>query len=931
MKRALRTILGILAVGALVGATVAGVSALDRALTASMADLKVRGMAALEQFLGRHVTYRSISPSFLRQIVVRDLVVRPSSGGGARDLLTVRTLKVRYSLLGLLSRRDPVGSIREIRISGAALRLDLDADRDLLELVSRLASAEGRAAGLPRLRLVGSGVDVELAMPGARVTGTGLSFEAGGSGERFGVSLRGAVEGRMETGPWFSSTLKARGSVSRDFDAADATVRILTLDTPVASARPQTLQASWADGRLAVTKIEDRVPVDLTLVVALPSGDVTATVRAEGFRADQLVRPAGDMARFEPWLAAPVSGSASLTWRPADGSISYAGDLAVDLVDQLPIMPDVHVAAAFSGDRQRVTFRNLLAASPRGSLEFIGDVLLANLWPEGIFTVSNLSDLGAGSGDSTVTVERLEGSLSLDGAHVQLGQVHLDRLRAEIAPGTSGLKFDVTASFADAPEGDLLHATGELVTASPRSLSLSANLVAAPPDQVYHLATGAGELSWQETQLRDLLSLICVDATVALWTDFDRLVVNSPQLTVISRADPRTRFSTVFTMDQSSIFLSGFTGTWAGLTVAGDASAKIAADGSARFGADARFKDIPYALAGSWSARDGLFVEGSYGLSVALVTTPGGTSTLRARAEHLPLPTTGGVWYPSFDAAGEVDRSGGWNIAGRLDVPGLGVDRSAAAGLEVAFDATPRRITLRSVRYADTVSVLEGGGIVDFRSPFDPFAAGFLSALDAEYTLDLKTAATAEKYSLRGTAAGGALDARIGFTSSPLRRFGSFAVRGEVSGTGRIGGNVRRTRGLRQHFPRQRHARHRSHRGHLGRAAGRPEARGGEPLGVVSRPPAVGALRAPRHRGGIDRAGGPLPGPVLPRPGHPGRRPAGSGGPRGAEGCRGGAVRQAVHRPARPVRHPGCRGALHVVGHAPADRRWTPLPRRGAG
>jgi len=152
LRRSLRFALGFLATGALFAATVLGVSAVDRALAMRMAELKVRGMAALEQFLGRRVDYGSISPSVLRHIVVRDLVVHSRDGSGG-DLLTVRTLKVRYSLLGLLASRDPVGALREIRISGAALRLDLDADRDLLDLVSRISSSGARTAALPASRL----------------------------------------------------------------------------------------------------------------------------------------------------------------------------------------------------------------------------------------------------------------------------------------------------------------------------------------------------------------------------------------------------------------------------------------------------------------------------------------------------------------------------------------------------------------------------------------------------------------------------------------------------------------------------------------------------------------------------------------------------------------------------------------------------------
>lgn len=784
----MRFVLAFLALGALVGATVAGVSAIDRALSARMADLKAEGIAALERLLGRRVAYRSISPSILRQIVVRDLAVA-SADGSADGLLTVRTLRIRYSLAGLLADRDPLGALREIRISGAVLRLDLEADRDLLDLVERLSSRDGGTSILPRLRLVGEAVDVDLAVPHGRLTGRSLAFEAGGAGERLEVSLRGTLAGRMDAGPWFRSALTARAAVARDFAAADATVRLLTLETPVVTARPQTFHASWDDGRLAVTKIEDRVPVDLAVVFDVASGDLTARMRAEGFRADQVARPAGGYQGLAPWFAAPVSGTAELSWRPADGSIAYKGELSADLADQLPIFRGVHVAAAFAGDRRRVSFDSLTATSPGGSLAFAGDVLLSNFWPEGTFTVTNLTGLPLGSVDTTITVERREGSLSLGGAAVRMGEVDFDLLKADLAPSASGLRFDVRASFADAAEGDLVHAAGELVTVGARRLSLSAELTGSPPDRLFHLARGAGVLTRQEAQIRALLSRLSVDATVALWTDFDRLVVTSPQLSVSSRDDPTTRLSTVFTMDRRSISLSGFAGSWQGFTVAGDASVKLADDGSARFGADLRFRDIPYSVAGSWSPRDGLALEGSYGLSAEVVAAEGGAWILRrARAERFPVPIADRVWRPTFDVSGELDPKGGWKLTGRLAVPDVDAVATAVASVEAAFEATPDRIDVRRLRYADGVSTLEGAGAVEFRSRIDPFASDIMHELAAAFRLELKAAGSAESYALAGTLAGGTLDARIAFASSPLRRFGSFGVRGELSGTGRLTG-----------------------------------------------------------------------------------------------------------------------------------------------
>ena len=784
MKRALRLALGIPALGALVVATALGVSALDRALSERMSALRAQGIAAVERLLDRRVSYGSISPSILRQIVIRDLAVRADDG---REIAVVRTLRVRYSLLGLLLGRDAVGSVREIRIAGATIALDLEADRDLFDLVARFSAPGGAASGLPRVRVVGTGVDAKLSLPGGRITTTGLSFDAGGTGDRIEVSVRGGVAGRMNGGPWFASSLSARGSVTRGFTAADATVRLLSLDTWLASARPQTLQVAWGGGRLEVTKIEDRLPVDLVVLADFPAGEVTATLRAEGFRPDQLVRPAGGLAPYAKWLAAPLSGSASVAWRPAEGTVVYQGDLTVELADQLPF-PDVRVVAVFDGDRNRIAFSSLSAASPEGMVDFVGDVLLANFWPEGILTVSDLAGLPVGQVDTTISLQRLEGRLAVEGRKVQVGQVGLERLSAMISPRPAGIAFDLSSSFVDAPAGNRLHAAGELLTTPPRRLSLSAELTGLPPDRLYHLAMGGVELPKAEAQINDLLARLTVDADVELSTDFDRLTVTSPRLTVSSRDDPQTSLTTGFALDRGNVALSGFTGTWKGLTVGGDASVKVAADGSARFNADARFKDIPYALTGTWSPRDGLFIEGSYGLSVALVTGARGSHTLHASAARLPVPTADRVWYPTFDAAGEVGANGGWQVAGSLLLPDIQGVPSGPAVLETAFEASPRRITLRRLRYTDGVAALEGGGTVDFRTPFDPFARGVLDSIAAEYRVELKAAGAAESWQVQGTAAAGALDARVSFTATPLKRLGQIALRGEVSGTATIVG-----------------------------------------------------------------------------------------------------------------------------------------------
>ncbi len=480
-------------------------------------------------------------------------------------------------------------------------------------------------------------------------------------------------------------------------------------------------------------------------------------------------------------------------------------------------------------------------------------------------------------------------------------------------------------------EGNRLHAAGELSNVLPRRLSISAELAGAPLGRLYHLLKGGGVLTAGDTRIRDLLAGLTLDATASLWTDFDRMVVTSPRLTVSARDDPQTRLSSAFTMDRGNVYLSGFTGTWRGLSIGGDASVTVGADGSARFAADARFKDIPYTITGTWSTRDGLFVEGSYGLSLALVTAADGTWTVRARASVCRCRPPTGSGTPPSTPRGRWTRRASWRFAGTLLVPDLDAVPSAPGSLEAAFDATPQRITLRRMRYADGISVLEGGGTVDFRTQFDPLVSGLPRGARRRVPLDVKAVGA------RGNLPGRWHDPRperstrgSTFASSPLKRLGSMALRGEVSGTAHDRGTVRVARGEREPLAGERHARHRPDQRRRRRCSW-PIGDSRSPTSSVSyldhRVTAWHDKPRPRFRdaGGL----GALPGDVLRRRGRRGRRAAGDAGRR--RDGRAGPFGTPLGGPALARLDPRRGSSRRAVGSEPPHGRRSPVPRRRSG
>jgi translocation and assembly module TamB len=786
----------------LIAATAFAAWEIDRLFSQRMAELKARTIAALEAKLGRRISYGAISPSIFQYIEVRDLTIY-----GAEDpedpVLTIHAIRVSYSIADLIAHREPLGALREVRILNTRIALDLDRDRDLLDLIRRLTE-KGTDQTQPevRVRLSGANVGLSLSQAGSTYSLENLFFQVDARDEAIHVAVRGGLDGRLANGFDFSSTVKVEGTVDRSLSSSDLTVRLLTLESSLVNAGAQTLQVVWKDGTLDVRKIQDRSPVVLQLTAALAKQEYTLRFQTEDMQLDRLFTLVGPLAKYENWLKTPLTSSGHVTWRAATKSLDYQLDATAYLKDQLPVH-DVSLETSLSGTERGVFFAPLRVHSPSGSLDFDGSISFDNFYPEGLLTLMNV-DAGTGERvNARLALERVPGKLNVRGSHLEVGEVTFNTFQFSLAPLAGGAAFDLSASFDGPQGGDLLSANGELHFAGPLRpgpvplaaplVTLTASLKNAPPAKLYHLAMGGGPLKREQKDLYDILSMLTVSTDLSVKTNFSTVSVTSPQVVISQRDDPGTRVAFGFAADTEHVALSGFSGTWKGFTLDGAFDGRLTPGGGVDFTTSLKFLGTAYNFAGRYAPAAGLQVTGSYGLAISAVPPRGGGLALRVQAEEFPVPIGGRLYPVSFQVHGTATRDGQWSV----DFPSILVRNipflaSNENTLAVSGRLTPSRLDLQQVTFSDTYSRLDGSASVDFQLPADVLDRKALSSATAKVSAALKTRAGDESYAATGSINGGTLAVGVQFVGSPLSRLGMSAIRGAMSGTGTLSGTIER-------------------------------------------------------------------------------------------------------------------------------------------
>jgi hypothetical protein len=417
-----------------------------------MVELRDYGIARAEARINRKIEYSSMGFSIFGSLDIRNIRVYENY---AEPVITLSRIRVSYSLWKLL-RGDLRDSISAIRIDRPRIALDKERDADLWEfLFSR------RDLSLLRLTelfadLIPLGLQVRITDGACTLADGKNRFTAENVG--LTASIQGVeadFQGRWKAGIlWADSAgrpFKAdfsgniTGELYDNFNHGLIVLTVPSIQTDLFKVRPLMVNCILGGNKIEIRKVDDMVPLDLSLGYDLESGDISGRFQAEDFLPGELVSFIGDWEGLSPWLSIRGSGAASFQMT-ARGEMSYEMDLSGGLPERNPWGIE---KASFSvkgrGDRQYVKLDYLSVHAPQGALVFSGDLGVAPFSPNGTIRISDFSLSGNDRVNGRLSVSTQGSEINLFGESLSLGSVTVFGLNVEIRQDPRGFTFAASA------------------------------------------------------------------------------------------------------------------------------------------------------------------------------------------------------------------------------------------------------------------------------------------------------------------------------------------------------------------------------------------------------------------------------------------------------------------------------------------------------
>ena len=449
----------------------------DRSVKRYVEDLKSSILHQLEVSFGVDLEYGSISPSFLRSLEIRNLVIRDRKD--PLSSIRVSSLKIRYRLFTLLSGNFWEG-IEEIVLEDAHIETS---EKALLNLQERfgeigslaIPSSEKGNEKLPRV--VGKRVHLEFSSSIGTITARDIFFSLspeGGSQVLQLVtnltyqSIKGFIFNRIQT----RMELTSRFRNLRGF--TESTVVFERTETDTFVLERQAFKVTTESKRVTIKRLEDRTPIDLTVTYDDIQKSISATVLCETFSPSSLIKPL-QSSGFETLLDVTLSGKGILTYSMDTGKLSYGGEFQ-GILPQGILQTSTFLQMEFEGSPEGVQFSELRLKNRYGTVFFKGSIPFPDLIPEGQITLENFTYPTSYPLDGSIKVARIKGGIQIEGPFLSWGKVGFHRYQAALY-ASEGSRFDfrrVEGSFSLSPtskpiqvygifpEGDLRHVLGRI-------------------------------------------------------------------------------------------------------------------------------------------------------------------------------------------------------------------------------------------------------------------------------------------------------------------------------------------------------------------------------------------------------------------------------------------------------------------------------------
>ncbi|MDR0601013.1 MAG: hypothetical protein LBG42_01395, partial [Treponema sp.] len=729
---------------ALVALTVPVLIPAGRFIAERMREFRDTWIHRAETYLGRTITYSSMSPSLFGAIDIRNIKI---TGADGLPVLTVRRFRLSYSFFDLVRKKE--GALKAVRVERPEISIDVRRDADILSLFSGKtdASRPGREAdgGDPRA-LIPEGLvfkvrDGRIAVvsggDGIRhnsVRVSDLRFDVSIGDSR--VDLDGKWNASLSLASAFAEPLDAEiraglsGSIERDLSDGEFFFVLPFVKGNFFNAGALGADVRIGGGMLSVRKKTDALPCDFFLDYGFETKALSAGLNCDNFIPSSLFSLSGDLKKYEAILSTAVSGDAEL--KREKGDLRYAVNMSgIGRSEE----GESSFELAASGNGGQVDFERCRFSLPAGTFAYQGSVGFKPFAPNGTISVSGFT-LSGGEGLSTeLSVATLGREISIFGEMLESGGVELSGLDAMVFLGERGFSFALTAlrftgteTYGDVRMGSF-SLEGSWDNGDPRSVeanlrfdSFSAGDLVAMADPFlpsgFHIPPPV-RLIGDDT---------LVTTEIFFTTDFVHVLYNIPRLAVAYNGARETvAFLSVSGTDQRFDLSEGRI-VWAegGMGISGYAEFADPMDIS--FSLMASFLDQSYFVNGIILDRKSISLQGSYGLG-AYISASGSGYSGYIEADYIPIPLGGHFAALSLFSTVRYESADSWSFdLERFELSNIVTPASPAANLRITGQADQDGAFIPVLYFDDGMGALTGRAVVSWGRNFS-FVSGsaFLS------------------------------------------------------------------------------------------------------------------------------------------------------------------------------------------------------------
>ena len=754
-----------------------------------MSRLKEHTIESLEETIQRSISYKSISPSLLMYLEVRDVRIArfsPDENGN------VHIGKVRiYYNLGKLIKGDISAAIREVRLINSVFSIDQSRDVELIDTVRRmlgtgeapLVQKNGRT--LPEnLAFIGENISIEYNIAGKNYEVNKLFFEFNILKNKIILKMKGDGTARFDE-PFLiadaplthaEGRIEVQGQLTGTGRQITGRIKMKDFSSNLINFRALTLDALSTPEKISLRKIEDRSPYNF-LFEYFPSEKIMdVKFEAEDFVPLDNIKPQKDLYPFSAWLNTVVSGASDIRYDTINRQFTYQGDLQL-LVDNEFVPYPFSIDMKGAGNQDSVVLEKLSVQSEKLAALFTGQLFFDQLFAAGSINIQRfaLNDRNILKGQAVIQGSRDNFLISSDA--ISIGEIRIQDIRVEGELDDKEVDFELQAGYHNGDEEDIspnITADGTLIYGFNSFLEVSMNGNKIP------LTTSLKEFLPQR-YARLIPGKNLYFSTSAYFTsNFDRYSFSLLPFTVADSDDVQVAVCGV-NGNNERLRLSDVNMQIGEYNASGEFEISQNTEGAYLFQTALTINSIFYEINGVYFQPSTLILRGNNGLSASLIFGSDFTA-FSAQTKNMPLPLVpGSVSELTFTGRGTVRNVSDWSVQLPVcvltNIPGLPDDNS----MEMAGSFGPGSMQINRLEYADSISSLSGSAQGFYRSSWP---------LEGEMQLILNDINNQEQYSITASRAGSQIEAEINIQNAPVSRIPDSPIDGILSTNTSVKGSI---------------------------------------------------------------------------------------------------------------------------------------------